>query len=688
MAHQAVLSWRGTFKRRLTVAAAGFVLWTAAIEGRLVYLQVVRHADLAARAERQQMRTVTAPAKRGEILDRRGRVLAYSVDAESIYAVPSEIEQPQKAVAAICGALDDCTAKEREQLLERFGRQRAFVYVRRQVMPDQARRVKALDLEGIGFMKENRRFYPNKELAAHVLGYVGIDSTGLQGIEATYDTLIKGKPGTVLVQTDARRHAFSRLEKPPTTGASLELTVDEYLQHIAERELKAGVNEFRASSGSAVIMEPYTGEILALANYPAFNPNAFRHASESARRNRAVQDLYEPGSTFKIVTAGAAIEEKMIRSSDSIDVSAGLIRFGGRVINDDHRYGVLSFEDVIVKSSNVGAIKVGLKLGPERLGLYVNRFGFGRPISPDFPGESAGIVWDPARLNDSALASVSMGYQVGVTPLQMAAAVSSVANGGELLEPRVVRAVIRDGKRIPVPRRMLRRTVSAGTAAELTRIMEAVVERGTATRAQVAGYTVAGKTGTAKKLVNGSYLGHSNYNASFVGFVPSRKPVYTIIVLIDSPHAKSYYGGAVAAPVWQRIADAALRHSGVPPTLNTPPPVLRARRDEPHAVQTSVILPPPSSIGVMGPVDIRVPGVPDLRGLSARDAIRTLAKLGLTARLHGTGVVSEQKPEPGTPLDGRTSCELWLEREPRDPAESARDRAPHSSRSRFAGTHP
>jgi cell division protein FtsI (penicillin-binding protein 3) len=685
LAQQLVHSWRGTLKRRLAVAAAGFVLWTAAIEGRLVYLQVVRHADLAARAERQQMRTVTAPAKRGEILDRRGRVLAYSVDAESIYAVPSEIEQAQKAVAAICGALEDCTAKEREQLLERFGLQRAFVYVRRQVMPEQARRVKALDLEGIGFMKESRRFYPNKELAAHVLGYVGIDSTGLQGIEATYDSLIKGKPGTVLVQTDARRHAFSRLEKPPTTGASLELTIDEYLQHIAERELKAGVHEFRAASGSAVIMDPHTGELLALANYPTFNPNAFRQASEPARRNRAVQDLYEPGSTFKIVTAGAAIEEKMIRSADSIDVSAGLIRFGGRVINDDHKYGVLSFEDVIVKSSNVGAIKVGLRLGPERLGLYVNRFGFGRPISPDFPGESAGIVWDPAKLNDSALASVSMGYQVGVTPLQMAAAVSSVANGGELIEPRVVRAVIRDGKRIPVPRKVLRRTVSAGTSAELTRIMEAVVERGTATRAQLAGYTVAGKTGTAKKLVNGSYLGHTNYNASFVGFVPSRKPVYTIIVLIDSPHAKSYYGGAVAAPVWQRIADAALRHTGVPPTLNTPPPVLMTRREEPRAVPTSLALQTSAVSSIIGPVDPRVPGLPDLRGLSARDAIRTLTRLGLTARVHGTGVVADQRPEPGTPLEGRTSCELWLEREVPG---SGQDRYLDSARGRPHGTQP
>ncbi len=664
MAEQLVHSWRGTLKRRLAVAAAGFVLWTAAIEGRLVYLQVVRHADLSARAERQQMRTVTAPGKRGEILDRRGRVLAYSVDADSIYAVPSEIAEPQKAVAAVCGALEDCTVKERQQLLERFGRQRAFVYVRRQVTPEQARRVKALDLEGTGFMKESRRFYPNKDLAAHLLGYVGIDSTGLHGIEATYDHLIKGKPGTVLVQTDARRHAFSRLEKPPTTGASLELTLDEYLQHIAERELKAGVDEFRASGGSAVVMDPYTGEILALANYPTFNPNAFRHASESARRNRAVQDVYEPGSTFKIVTAGAALEEKMIRSSDSIDVSAGLIRFGGRVINDDHRYGVLSFEDVIVKSSNVGAIKVGLKLGAERLGLYIHRFGFGRPISPDFPGESPGIVWNPEKLTDSALASVSMGYQVAVTPLQMAAAVSSVANGGELVEPRVVRAVVRDGKRVTVPRKVLRRTVSAATAAELTRIMESVVDRGTATRAQVVGYTVAGKTGTSKKLVNGSYLGHSNYNASFIGFVPSRKPVYTIIVVIDSPHAKSYYGGAVAAPVWQRIADAALRQRGVPPTLNAPPPVLVARGERRAEVQVSGPAETPSIMALSAPVQGVEPGFPDLRGLSAREAIRALARQGLSARVHGTGVVVEQQPEAGATLDGRTSCVLWLERQP------------------------
>jgi cell division protein FtsI (penicillin-binding protein 3) len=675
VAEQKPLSWRNTLKRRVAVAAAGLILWTVGIEARLVYLQVFRNADYSARAERQHMRTVAAPAKRGEILDRRGHVLAYSVDAESIYAVPSEIEQPRKAVAALCGALDDCTAKERDALIERFGKQRAFVYVRRQVSPDQARRVKALELEGIGFMKESRRFYPNKELAANLVGYVGIDSDGLHGIESAYDNLIKGRSGTVLVQTDARRHAFSRIEKPPTTGATLELTIDEYLQHLAERELAAGVAATHAQGGSAIIMDPWTGEILAMANSPTFNPNAYRDAREDVRRNRAVQDLYEPGSTFKVVTASAALEEKIVRPTDPIDVSAGMIRFGARVIDDDHRYGVLSFSDVIVKSSNVGAIKVGLRLGAERLGLYIRRFGFGRPISPDFPGESPGIVWDPAKLTDSALASVSMGYQVAVTPLQMAAAVSSVANGGDLIQPRVVRAVIKDGKRIAVPRKVLRRTIGPGTAAELTQIMEGVVNAGgTATRASVESYTVAGKTGTAQKLVNGRYS-HTDYNTSFVGFVPSRKPVFTIIVVVDSPRVNKY-GGLAAAPIFKGIAEAALRQYGVPPTLNAPPPVLVARYNGSGSSFEGAIPMPTAggsapAIVTMTPASVPLNGTsertsafPDLRGMSARDAVRVLARMGLTTRIHGAGVVIEQEPLPGAPIDGQTSCAIWLDRAP------------------------
>src|SRR5688572_29879469 len=344
----------------------------------------------------------------------------------------------------------------------------------------QARRVAALELEGIAFRKESKRYYPNRELAAHVLGYVGVDNVGLGGLEATYDKTVRGREGKLLVQTDARRHVFSRLERSPTAGASIELTIDEHLQHIAEREVRNGVAAARADGGTAVILDPHTGEILAMASWPTFNPNDYGDAPEHARRNRAVQDLYEPGSTFKLVTASAAIEERVVTPNEVIDTSAGNIRFGSRVINDMHRYDPMSFADVIIKSSNVGAIKVGLKLGAERMGLYIRRFGFGRPTSPDFPGESPGIVWEPSKLNDSALASVSMGYQVGVTPLQMAAAASVIANGGTLYEPHVVRAVVKGDQRTIVGPKAVRRAILPKTAATLTEIMEQVVVDGTA----------------------------------------------------------------------------------------------------------------------------------------------------------------------------------------------------------------
>jgi cell division protein FtsI (penicillin-binding protein 3) len=419
------------------------------------------------------------------------------------------------------------------------------------------------------------------------------------------------------------------------------------------------VEENRASGGAALVMDPYTGEILSLASEPTFNPNTFRNAAEAQLRNRAVQDLYEPGSTFKVVTASAALDERLVGLDDPFDVSAGMIRFGSRQIDDVHRYGVLSFTDVIVKSSNVGAVKVGLKLGPERLGRYVRRFGFGRRLTADFPSENPGIVWDPALLNDSALASVSMGYQVGVTPLQMAAAVSSIANGGELVQPMVVRAIGRGSARVEVPRKVLGRTVTAETAAALTSIMEAVVERGTARAARVPGYTVAGKTGTAQKVVGKRYS-KSDYFASFVGFAPARKPVVTIIVVIDSPKAKGYYGGAIAAPVFQRVAEAALRHLGVAPDVTPARPVIMTRRgsvaDAPVSVKTS------------GPVDLPVVavreagGMPDLRGLSAREATRLLARLGMSTRITGDGVVVDQNPSPGSQFEDGSTCRLVLER--------------------------
>jgi cell division protein FtsI (penicillin-binding protein 3) len=653
--------WRATLRRRTIVAAVFLGLWMVGIEGRLVYLQVIRHADLVARAARQQNRTMDAAAKRGDILDRRGRVLATSVDADSVIAVPSAIENPAAAVAALCGALGDCKATERDALTDRLGKTRAFAYVRRQISPEQAHRVAALNLDGIGFLKEDRRFYPNRELAAHLLGYVGIDNRGLSGLESTYDAQIRGKAGTVLVQTDARRHAFSRFERPPTAGSSVELTIDEYLQHIAERELEAGVAENQAKGGSAIIMNPHTGEILAMANAPTFNPNVYREFGEIERRNRAVQDLYEPGSTFKVVTASAAIEEKVMPLDALIDTNPGELRIDRtRVVHDPRNHGVLSFVDVIVESSNVGAIKIGFKVGTDRLSEYVHRFGFGHAVSPDFPGENWGIVWRPDAWTVSALASVSMGYQVGVTPLQMAAAVSSVANGGEYVEPRVIRAIYSHNRRYEVRPKVIRRTITPDTAAVLTSIMEGVVERGTAKPAQIPGYTIAGKTGTAAKLVNGNYS-KVDYNGSFVGFLPSRSPAVTILVVLDSPHGPhGYYGGNVSAPIFKHIAEETLRYLGVGPTLNPAPPVLVTRRDEAagSSVSASGGGTPVVSLVADGP-----PGtMPDLRGMSAREALHKLVKLGLTASVAGNGFVVAQNPPAGVALDAVSQTRLTLDR--------------------------
>jgi cell division protein FtsI (penicillin-binding protein 3) len=666
VAVQPDLNWRPVLRRRLTVAAGALACWVLAIEARLFVLQVTQHDELVLRAERQQSETQKTPGKRGEIYDRNGRLLAYSVDADTIYAVPTDIKDPVETAVLLCGAFDDCPKKELEQLQDRLkrldarGRRRSFAYVKRRATPIEAKRVAALELKGIGFMKESKRFYPNRELAAHLLGYVGTDNAGLHGLEATYDKTVRGREGTMLVQTDARGHAFGRLDRPPTTGGSLELTIDEHLQFIVERELKAGVAAARADGGTAVVMDPASGEILAMASWPTFNPNQRGDAGEAALRNRAVQDLYEPGSTFKLVTASAAIEEKVVTPDEIIDVSAGMIRFGSRVIDDMHRYAPLSFTDVIVKSSNVGAIKVGLKVGAERLSLYIRRFGFGHASSPDFPSESPGIVWDPSKLNDSALASVSMGYQVGVTPLQMAAAASVIANGGTLYEPHVVRATIKGGVRTAVSPKAVRRAILPETAATLTGIMERVVTDGTAKAARLASYAVAGKTGTADKLVNGRYSS-SQQNVSFVGFVPSRNPVMTVIVMIDSPRVGGDTGGAIAAPIFKHIADASLRMLGTTPTINQPPPVMVARRRDHSLTQTTAVAPAivtmPASMNEGG-------GLPDLRGMNARDALRELARLGLTARMLGDGVVIEQTPAAGSLIEPGGSCTLVLNRRP------------------------
>ncbi|MDE3154996.1 MAG: PASTA domain-containing protein [Acidobacteriota bacterium] len=656
-------------RRRILLLAAGFALWAVGIEVRLVVLQVVEHADLQARAERQQMRTLPAPAERGDILDRNGRILACSVAADSIYAVPTEITDATRVVGELCRALGDCTPAERTSLVDRLQQPRAFTYIRRQVSPEDVRRVEALNLEGIGFLKESRRFYPNRDLAAHVLGYVGVDNNGLAGIEAVYNRQISGKPGMVLIQTDARRHAFSRIERPPTSGSTVELTIDEYLQYVAQRELDRGVEENHAVGGTAIVMNPWTGEILALANDPTFNPNTFQDSTAIDRRDRAVQDVYEPGSTFKIVTASAALQDKVWSVNDTIDARGGTVRVGNRIIHDTEDHGIVTFPQFLIESSNVAAVKIAMKVGAQRLGDYVHRYGFGQELSPDFLGQSSGIVWNPDNWTDSALASVSFGYQVSVTPLQMITAMSVVANGGHLMEPRVVRAFYADGRRIAVPHTVVRRVISEHVAHELAGILQGVVEdpQGTAYRTtRIPGYTIAGKTGTAAKLVDGRYS-KSDYNASFVGFLPADHPALAILVVIDSPHGPNgYYGGSVSGPVFKRIAEAAVQYLGIPSAINPVPPVLvtKAALSRPEDGGQA-----PGRIVRVANMGESPSAVPDLRGLSARDALQELSRIGMTAALSGNGVVVDQDPAPGAPPEPGQACHLVLKRV--DPAAAA-----------------
>lgn len=651
------LSWRQVIRRRLRTTGLVFVLWSVGIEARLYFLQVVSHEEMTSRASGQQSRSIDAHPKRGEILDRHGRILAYSVGGDSIYAVPYDVADAAATTAQLCGVMS-CSDAQKNVIETRLAGTGAFAFVRRQVSPHVAQGIAELDLKGIGFLPESRRYYPNGALAAHVLGYVGTDNQGLGGIESRYDSEISGRPGRLLVQTDARRRAFSRLERSPTAGASIELTIDTYLQHVTERELERGVRDRRAVAGTAVVLDPFSGDILAMASWPTFNPNSFLDSEASDRRNRAIQDVYEPGSTFKIVTAAAALDEGLVARTELFDVSAGRIRFGRSSISDMYVYPQpLSFDEVIMKSSNVGAVQIGLRVGGERLSRYTRRFGFGQALARDLPGQSRGIVHPPSVLEKAReVASVSMGYAVSVTPLQMAAAFGAVANGGELVEPRLVRAVIRDGKRVEMPRRVIRRAISRETAAELTEIMIGVVEDGTARRAQVAGFRVAGKTGTTEKIVRGRYS-DTDHNASFAGFVPALRPEFAILVVVDTPDGRPFTGGTVAAPVFQRIAEAALRYRAVAPTVDPQGAIFLPdpRRPAISAVSTR---PAPSA-----PPDLTDGRMPDVRGLSARQAVEALSALSVVPRLDGDGFVAEQTPLPNVELDPGATVVLVLQRD-------------------------
>lgn len=665
------ITWRRTIKQRIVIILAILGIWALVLLGRLLDLQVLQHRELLSKARDQQQDLVQAPADRGPIVDRNGELLAFSVDGASIGAAPREIKDDAVTAAALCQALGDCTPAEVQDLAKRFATTEKWVPVRRarEVTQNQIDAVKALELRGIYLTAGTRRWYPRLTLASHLIGYVGLDdqqrdNRGLAGAEHKFDSEIRGREGWLQVQVDAKaRRTATEVRQAPTAGATVELTIDSWLQYIVERELADAVRTHQARGGMVVVMNPLTGEILAMASAPTFNPNAPGRTPVDFSRNRAVQDMYEPGSTFKIVTAAAAIEERLLTLTDLIDCSAGLLRIPGRSkpIKDDHRIGVVTFEDVIVHSSNIGAVMAGERVGAERMGRYMKRFGFGDRLSPDFGGEAPGVVFSPARLDQSGLASVSMGYQVSVTALQMAAATSAVANGGLLMQPRLKRAVVRDGVRTVEQPTVIRRAIEPETAATLTTMLEGVVQRGTARAAGLERYQVAGKTGTAKKVVDGKYSA-VEFNASFVGFVPSRQPAVTIVVVIDTPRGGQYYGGQVAAPVFKRIAEAALRQLGIPPTINPVPPVMVAAGTVPATSAPRAI--GNTHVSNEVPVLDGVPQMPDLRGKSGREALRLLNQTGLKVRMEGDGFVVDQSPEAGAEITPNTRATVRLSRGP------------------------
>lgn len=559
---------RALLRRRVIVLFCSLALALAVVTGQLFSLQVYRYPELIKAANGQTWRQVPSVARRGTIYDRNGRELAISIGTASIYARPAEIEDPDGASAALAASLGLPVKQIREQLRSK----KSLIYIKRSAPLEEAEAVMRLALKGIGFDAQSRRFYPKAQQAAHLLGFVGTDDQGLEGLELQYDHFLAGKRKWVARQQDAKRRPIFREEADETQGADLHLTIDEVVQYITERELEAAVSQSGALSGSAIVMNPLSGEILALANYPTFDPNVYTEASAFARRNRAVVDYYEPGSTFKVIVGAGALEERLVRPEDRFNGEGGVIEVGGATIRDHERFDSLTFTEVLTHSSNVGAIKVGQRLGKSHYYDYISGFGFGTLTKIDLPGETPGLIRRPKEWSALSLASLSMGQEISVSPLQMLVAMSAIANGGVLVRPFIAKSIVAaDGKviRVNTPTQ-IRRVISEDTARTLATILKGVVTEGTGKAAAVEGFEVAGKTGTSQKIDRATRrYSRQKVVASFVGFVPVERPQLAIIVMIDEPSTLRW-GGSIAAPTFREIARESLKHLRRSPTDQEP----------------------------------------------------------------------------------------------------------------------
>jgi stage V sporulation protein D (sporulation-specific penicillin-binding protein) len=603
-------------KRRLVILLLFSLILSFSLMGRVFWIQFVRSDELRERALDQWTKDIPVEPKRGTIYDRNGNPLAISATVDSVVASPQDIKDIEKTATLLSTALNMDKESLIQVISEAKSKKKATIFIKRKISDEESEAVRKLNLKGIYFTKETKRFYPERNLASHVLGFTGIDSQGLDGVELIYDKYLRGVPGRIVSETDAlsRKLPFG-VEKyiPPEDGLNLQLTIDKVIQHIAERELEKALVEHGAKRGTIIVMDPRTGEILAMANKPDYDPNDFKKYPPKLWRNSAVSDVYEPGSTFKIITASAGLEEGVVRPDDKFFDPGYIIVSGVRIGCWRHGgHGSQTFVQVVENSCNPGFVEVGMKLGKDRFVKYIRGFGFGDTTGIDLPGEARGI-FDPSKIGPVELATISFGQGISVTPIQLIAAVSAVANDGKLIQPHVAKAILdKNGKVIhEFTPNAVRQVISHETAQEMKKILESVVTNGTGGRAKIEGYKVAGKTGTAEKYAAGKYV------ASFVGFAPADDPRLAALVIIDEPMGGTIYGGQIAGPIFKKVMADSLNYIGIKPEM------------------------PPEEDGL-------TVKVPDTRNLFVEDAKKILEQNGLLARVEGDGyVVWDQVPAPG-----------------------------------------
>lgn len=527
--------------------------------GRLFFIQFFRSSYLASIAKKQHNQLVELEPRRGTIYDCNLKTQAYNMSLDSLYAVPGAIKDKNSVI----NQLNLILGLKRSYLEDRLNHNKSFIWLARKLNPDKSAAIKKLNIKGLGFLKETKRIYPNSYLASHVIGFSGMDNVGLEGVERDYNRYLKGIGGWAIFLRDARQKKLDIWEKMvlPVDGNDLVLTIDEVIQYIAERELDKAFKDFHAKGATIIVMDPHTGRILALANRPTYDLNEHSETSKDSMRNRAICDLLEPGSVFKIVTASAALEEKKASEEDVFFCENGSYKAGGRILHDHRPHGLLTFRQVIEESSNIGTVKIAQLLGADKLYHYIKAFGFGSKLGIDISGEISGMLSPPRTWSKTSITSIPIGQGVAVTALQLASAISVIANGGQLMKPYIVDS-IRDSQGHLIKENkpaLIHKAISVDTAMRIKKILTGVVEEGTGKLAKVSGFSAAGKTGTAQKLEpNGTYS-HTKYVASFIGFSPAEDPILTIVVVIDEPHPY-YFGGVVAAPVFQKVASDAIRY--------------------------------------------------------------------------------------------------------------------------------